>query len=162
MISLIAAIGKNRELGAKNELPWHLPDDLKNFKRITRGHAVIMGRKTYETIGKPLPERKNIVITRDPAYAAPGCTVVTSLDEAIAAAGNDPEIFVMGGGEIYALALPRADRMYLTFVDAAMQADTFFPDFDPAVWQLVSEEPHAADEKHAYAFVARVYDKKKS
>jgi len=160
MISIIAAIGKNRELGFKNTLLWHLSDDLKRFKNLTRGHAVIMGRKTYETIGKPLPERKNIVITRNPAYVAPGCTVVASLDDAIKAAGNDPEIFVMGGGEIYALALARADRMYLTFVDAAIEADTFFPEFSETEWKLASEEPHAVDEKHAYPFVFRIYDKR--
>ena len=161
MISIIAAIGKNRELGLKDKLLWRLPDDLKRFKQITLGHVVIMGRKTYETIGKPLTERKNIIITRNAAYVAPGCVVVSSLDEAIKAAGDDQEIFVMGGGEIYSLALARADRMYLTFIDASTEADTFFPEFDPAEWQLVSEEPHPADERHPHSFVFRVYERKR-
>ncbi len=161
MISIIAAIGKNRELGFKDKLLWRLPDDLKRFKKITTGHAIVMGRKTYETIGRPLPDRKNIVITRNDAYLAPGCIVVSSLDEAIEAAGGDSEVFVMGGGEIYALALASADRMYLTFVDAATPADTFFPEFNAADWKLVSEEPHAADDRHAYPFVFRIYDRKR-
>lgn len=162
IISIFAAIGKNRELGFQNKLPWRLPDDLKRFRDITRGHAVVMGRKTYESIGRPLPDRKNIIITRNASYVAPGCVVVASLDDAIKAAENDPEVFVMGGAEIYALALNRADKMYLTFVDAAIPADAYFPEFDESQWQLVSEETHAADEKHAYPFVFKVYDKKRS
>jgi dihydrofolate reductase len=159
-ISIIAAIGKNRELGFKNKLLWHLSDDLKRFKNLTTSHAIVMGRKTYESIGKPLANRQNIVITRDPAYEAPGCTVVHSMDEAVKAAGESGgEIFVMGGAEIYKLALPYANKMYLTSVDAALEADAYFPEFDQSEWRVVKEEPHAADEKHPYRFVFRVYER---
>jgi dihydrofolate reductase len=128
MFSIIAVIGKNRELGKDNDLIWHLPNDLKRFRVITKGHPVIMGRKTFESIGHPLPNRLNIVISHQKNI--PGVTVVSSLDEAIARAGNDPEIFVIGGGSVYKEAINRADRLYLTVVDAvARGADTFFPDY---------------------------------
>jgi dihydrofolate reductase len=128
MLSIIAVIGKNRELGKDNDLIWHLPNDLKRFRVITKGHPVIMGRKTFESIGHPLPNRLNIVISHQKNI--PGVTVVSSLDEAIARAGNDPEIFVIGGGSVYKEAINRADRLYLTVVDAvARGADTFFPDY---------------------------------
>ena len=161
MISLIAAMGKNRELGFGNKLPWHLPDDLKRFKALTRGHAIIMGRKTYEAIGRPLPERKNIVITRNRDYVAPGCIVVASMEDAIKEAGDDNEIFVIGGAEIYKLALPYADRMYLTLVDAEIPADVFFPEFDESGWVITKTEPHGTDEKHQWPYVFKVYEKKK-
>jgi dihydrofolate reductase len=128
MLSIIAVIGKNRELGKDNDLIWHLPNDLKRFRAITNRHPVIMGRKTFESIGHPLPNRLNIVISHQKNI--PGVTVVSSLDEAIARAGNDPEIFVIGGGSVYKEAINRADRLYLTVVDAvARGADTFFPDY---------------------------------
>ena len=163
MIVLMAAIGKNRELGFGNKLPWHLPDDLKRFKEITRGHAIIMGRKTYESIGKALPERKNIVVTRNAGYQAPGAVVVDSIEEALreasAAAGED--VFVIGGGEIYKLALPFADKMYLTFVDAEIPADTYFPEFNEGEWRVTGAVPHEADEKHLYRFIFKTYERKK-
>jgi dihydrofolate reductase len=163
MIVLMAAIGRNRELGFGNKLPWHLPDDLKRFKEITRGHSIIMGRKTYESIGKALPERKNIVITRNADYKAPGAVVVGSIEEAFketgAAAGED--VFVIGGGEIYRLALPYADKMYLTFVDAEIPADTYFPEFNENEWRITGAVPHEADEKHAHRFVFKTYERKK-
>lgn len=161
MISLIAAMGRNRELGLANKLPWHLPDDLKRFKKLTRGHTVIMGRKTYESIGKPLPERKNIVITRDPSYRAAGCAVVNSMEDALREAGADSENFVIGGAEIYALALPFADKIYLTAVDAERQADAYFPKFEGEQWRVITTEPHQADGEHIYPFVFKIYEKKK-
>ncbi len=160
MISIIAAMGKNRELGLEGKLPWHLPDDFKRFKNLTTGHAVIMGRKTFESIGKPLPQRKNIIITRDAAYAAPGCVVVHSMEEAFKAAADDTETFVVGGAEIYKLALPYAHKMYLTLVDAAPQADAYFPEFDKSEWTVAQEEPHPSDEKHQYPFVFTVFVRK--
>src|SRR5258708_5209104 len=159
-VSIIAAMGKNRELGFGNKLPWHLPDDLKRFKALTRDHAVIMGRKTFESIGKPLPERKNIIVTRDPGYVVAGAIVTHSIEEAIKEAGDDSEIFVIGGAEIYRLALPRANKMYLTFVEAELQADVYFQEFDGAEWNVVREEPHEANEKHKYRFTFREYERK--
>lgn len=163
MIVLMAAIGRNRELGLGNKLPWHLPDDLKRFKEITRGHAVIMGRKTFESIGKALPERKNIVVTRNADYKAPGATVAGSIKEAFKEAGasGGEDVFVMGGGEIYKLALPYADKMYLTHVDAEIPADTYFPEFSEGEWRVIDAVPHEADEKHAHRFVFKTYERKK-
>jgi dihydrofolate reductase len=161
-VSLIAAMGENRELGLDNRLPWHLPDDLKRFKAITKNHAVIMGRKTYESIGKPLPNRKNIIVTRNKNYKAEGCTVVNSIEEAINEAGDDHEVFVIGGSEIYAAALPRADKMYLTFVATSLAADARFPEFNEKEWRILGEEPHARDEKHPHSFVYKVYERIKS
>jgi dihydrofolate reductase len=159
-ISIIAAMGKKRELGFGGKLPWHLSDDLKRFKALTYRHAVVMGRKTYESIGKPLPERKNIIVTRDPAYVAAGCAVSHSIEEAFKAAEGDSEIFVIGGAEIYKLALPYANKMYLTFVEAELEADVYFPEFNPTEWSVVKEEPHEADEKHPYRFTFREYKRK--
>jgi len=161
-LSIIAAIGKNNELGLDNKLPWKLPDDMKRFRELTKGHAVIMGRKTYESIGRPLPDRKNIVITRRADYKADGCTVVGSIEDAIKAAGDDTEPFVIGGSEIYDLAMPFANKLYLTFVDAEPDADVYFPEVDVKEWQFVSKEEHAEDEKHAYPFTFAVYKKKSS
>ncbi len=133
MLSIIAVIGKNRELGKENHLLWNLPGDLKRFRTITSGHPVIMGRKTFQSIGRVLPNRANFVISRDASFSAAGVTVVGSLDEAIEKAGRVPgreEIFVIGGGQIYAQAIDKADRLYLTVVNAeALGADTYFPDY---------------------------------
>ena len=130
---MIAAIGKNRELGKGNDLLWKIPDDLKRFKELTKGHPIIMGRKTYESIGRPLPGRSNIVITRDQKWAAEGVITVVSMEEAISLSktkpGND-EIFIIGGGQIYELGLTCADKLYLTLIDDAKEADSFFPDYE--------------------------------
>ena len=152
MISIIAALAENRVIGVNNTLPWRLPNDLKHFRRLTTGHAIILGRKNYESIGKPLPERTNIVITRNRDFHADGCLIAHSLDEALALASNDPEIFIIGGAEIYRAALARADRLYLTRVHAAIAGDTYFPEFDETEWQEISRERHATDERHAYAY----------
>ena len=150
-IAIIAALARNRVIGRGNRLPWHLPDDLRHFKRLTLGRPIIMGRRTWESLPGLLPDRTHIVVTRDPAYRADGALVVHSLDDAVAAAGAE-EAFVVGGAELYALALPRASRLYLTLLEAEVEGDAFFPAIDPMQWQEVAREPHAADERHAYAF----------
>ncbi len=130
-ISMIGAVAKNLAIGKNNRLLWHIPEDLKRFKELTNGHAIIMGSKTFESLGRPLPHRTNIVIAKDANYKADGCTVVHSLDEAIIEAKkNEPdEIFIIGGGSIYAQFLPRADKLYITLVDKEYEADTFFPPY---------------------------------
>lgn len=161
-IALIAAIGTNRVIGHDNELPWYLPDELKRFKALTTGHPIIMGRKTYQSIGKPLPNRLNIVITRDPSLAIEGCTVVTSIDEALQVAKiADSEIaFVIGGAQIYELFLPKANRLYLTHVDTAPKGDILFPEFDESEWKITEREQHNKDDKHPFAFEFVTYERK--
>lgn len=138
-VALIVAVGKNRVIGRDNDLPWRIPDDLKRFKRLTLGHTLVMGRKTYESIGRPLPGRSTVVVTRQPAWSADGVTVVNSLPEALNQAGD---LFVAGGGEIYRQALGYADRLEITEVDQAPAGDVTFPDVDPAVWHETAREPH--------------------
>ena len=150
-IAIIAALARNRVIGRGNRLPWHLPDDLRHFKRLTLGRPIIMGRRTWESLPGLLPHRTHVVVTRDPDYRAKGAVVVRSLEEALAVAGGE-EALVVGGAQLYALALPRASRLYLTLVDAQVEGDAFFPEIDPAAWREVAREPHAADERHAYPF----------
>lgn len=153
LISIIVAMGRNRAIGFQNALPWRLSADMKRFKDLTMGHHILMGRKTYESIGRPLPGRTSIVITRQMDFRAEGCLIVHSLDEAIALAQarGEQEAFVIGGAEIYAQAVPQADRLYLTFVDAAPEADAFFPEFAEADWQPYETARVEADEKNQYA-----------
>lgn len=158
-ISLIAAMSENRVIGRDGALPWHLPADLARFKSITTGQTVIMGRKTFESVGKPLPNRRSIVISRNGEYRCEGVVVVHSFDEALEHRTGQEEVFVLGGQAIYELALPRADRLYLTLVHASIDGDTYFPPFDPSEWALVEDEPHEADDRHAYAFSFRRYDR---
>lgn len=161
MISFIAAIGKNRELGFGNKLPWYLPDDLKRFKDITKGHTVIMGQKTFESIGRPLPKRRNIVGTKDPNFRATGVEISTDLEKVLAESHDaSEEIFVIGGGIVFKIALPYASKIYLTHVDVELPADSFFPEFDPLEWKIISEEFHPKDEKHLYDFTFKIYEKK--
>jgi dihydrofolate reductase len=152
-LSIIAALGRNRAIGYQNQLPWRLPADLQRFKQLTLGHHILMGRKTFESIGRPLPGRTSIIITRQPEYKVEGCLVVHSLEEAIALAKarGEQEAFVIGGADIYAQALSIADRMYLTLVEAAPEADAFFPAFDEKDWELTEELSFAPDEKHPHA-----------
>ena len=161
IVSLVAALARNRVIGTGNRLPWHLPEDLKRFKRLTMGAPVIMGRKTHQSIleqaGRPLPGRRNIVVTRQADARWDGCEVARSLDDAIALAGEAPEVFVIGGAELYRLALPRADRLYLTLIDADYEGDTFFPAFDPADWRETAREPGAG-----FAFVTYERSRKPS
>jgi dihydrofolate reductase len=161
-VSIIAAMAENRVIGIHNTLPWHLPEDLKRFRRLTTGHAVIMGRKNYESIGKPLPDRRNIVVTHDPGYQAPGCVVVDSLPAALAAAGDDAEIFVIGGAEIYRQLLTTADRLYLTLVHADVRGDTYFPEFGAEAWHETSRERHEADDRHRHAYSFVTYERRRS
>jgi len=157
IVSLVVAMAENHVIGRAGGLPWHLPKDLQFFKRLTLDHTVIMGRKTFEEIKQPLANRRNVVISRDAAFQPRGVTVVPSLEEALALGATEEEVFVLGGGEIFRLALPRADRLYLTLVHAKVEGDTCFPPFDLATWALDHEEYHPADEKHAYPFSFRTY-----
>jgi dihydrofolate reductase len=158
-LSIIVAMSRNRVIGAGNAIPWHLPEELKRFKRITLGHHIIMGRKTWDSIGRPLPGRTTVIVTRQRGYSAPGAKIAHSLDEAIAACGDDSEIFVIGGAELYAQALARAGRLYLTTIDAEIAGDTTMPSFDAADWRKVSSESFTADEKHLHAFRCAVYER---
>ena len=159
-ISLIAAMAENRVIGRDNRLPWHLPDDLKRFKRLTTGHTVIMGRKTYEAIGKPLPDRRSIVVTTRPLTdRAQSVVAAGSLDEALELVQGEAEVFVAGGEAIYRLTLPRADRLHLTLVHAAVPGDAHFPPLDLSQWKLIEDERHEANHRHAYAFSFRTYDR---
>nr|AIA16322.1 Dihydrofolate reductase [uncultured bacterium] len=166
IISLIAAIAKNYTIGKNNDLPWKLPDDTKFFMNTTKGHYVIMGRKNYESLHekfRPLPNRTNIVVTRQQSFSAPGCLVTHQINDAIAIAkkGSETEAFIIGGAEIYKLSLPTADRLYLTEIDAEVEGDTFFPAFNKNEWKETSRTHHAADEKHKYAFDFVIYDRMK-
>lgn len=155
ILTLIAAVARNGVIGMDNRLPWHLPADLKHFKELTTGHAVIMGRKTWESLPekfRPLPGRRNIVVTRNGDYCAKGATVSMSLPDALAAAGGD-EAFVIGGAELYKAALPLADRLQLTEIDAAYEGDTWFPAIDTSVWRESAREVHRDEAGLGYAFV---------
>ncbi len=159
-VSLIAAMARNRVIGRENDLPWKLPADQKRFKQITMGHYLIMGRKTYDSVGKPLPGRPNVVITRRKDYRPEGVQVVHSLNEALALAVDDDEVFIAGGEEIYRLALPVADCLYLTEIDAEFEGDTFFPDFDRSQWEVVAEEVHTGDDRRPFSYSYRTYRRK--
>lgn len=156
VLSIVSAMADNRVIGINNRLPWKLPADMKWFRQHTLGKPIVMGRKTFESFGsKPLPERLNIVITREQGYVAPGAKVVHSIDEAIALAGDVPEIMIIGGASFYEQMLPRAQRMYLTLVHAKVAGDAWFPQYDPTQWQEQSRSEYPADEKnpHAMSFV---------
>jgi dihydrofolate reductase len=155
-VSLIVAMARNRVIGINNTLPWHLPADLKHFRTLTMGHHIVMGRKTWESIGKPLPGRTSVVVTRNPDYAAPGVIVVNSLQAAIAACGDDAEIFIIGGAELYRQAIALADRIYLTEIAADIRGDAYFPEFNPGEWNEASRESHSQTEPQPleYHFVA--------
>ena len=151
-VALVAALDRDRAIGRDGAMPWHLPDDLKRFKALTRGHAILMGRKTADAIGRALPERRNLVLTRSGIAPFAGMEAVASLEAARALAGDGP-LMVIGGGEVYALALPHATTLHLTHVDARVDgADAHFPVFDPRQWRPVHRERHAADARHPYAF----------
>ncbi|HKS57975.1 MAG TPA: type 3 dihydrofolate reductase [Steroidobacteraceae bacterium] len=152
MISIIVALAGNGVIGSDNRLPWHLPDDLKRFKALSLGKPIVMGRRTFESIGRPLPGRTNIVVSRQPGLAIAGTLVAQSLDAALAAAGAAPEVVIIGGAEIFRQALPRTDVIHMTRVHALVAGDVVFPDLDPAQWRETAVEHHAADERHQYAF----------
>jgi len=152
MITIIAAIAKQNALGKNNQLIWHLPADLKRFKQVTSNHHVIMGRKTYESLGKPLPNRTNIIITRNRDFKAEGCIIVNSLQQAIDASKDDQNPYILGGAEIYKQAIEFVDKLDLTFVHHTFDADAFFPNIDTAIWKETSREDFKADEKNKYDF----------
>jgi dihydrofolate reductase len=159
LISLIVAASTNNVIGVAGGLPWHLSDDLKRFKALTMGKPIIMGRKTYESIGRALPGRQNIVITTQNKYAADGCDVVASVDEAIAVAGDADEVMVIGGGEIYRQFLPLADRIHMTRVDVDVAGDTGFPEISDEVWREVAREEHRADDANDHDFTIVTYSR---
>jgi len=160
MLTIIAAAGENNALGKENDLVWHLPDDFKRFKELTSGHHIIMGRKTFESFPKPLPKRTHVVITRKDNYKKEGIVVVHSLERAVEFSNDDPQAFIIGGGEIYNLGMELADRIELTRVHGTFEADTFFPEIDETKWKLVSEKFHEQDEKHDYAFTYLTYERR--
>ncbi len=152
MITIIAAAGINNELGKDNDLVWHLPDDFKRFKKLTTGHHIIMGRKTFQSFPKPLPNRTHIVITRNKDYHPEDVITVYSMEEALEIVKNDDQPFIIGGGEIYKIGLEVADKIELTRVNSSFEADTFFPEIPSKNWKLISEEFHSKDEKHKFEF----------
>src|SRR5882757_1286682 len=163
-ISLIAALAQNGVIGKANDLPWHLPDDMKYFMLTTKGHHVIMGRKNYESLPekfRPLPNRISIVVTRQKGYQAPGCSVVHQLEEGvkIAETHGEQELFIIGGSEIYKLGMPLADKLYLTEIHASIDGDTVFPFYPKESWREVSRQPHVADDRHEFAFDFVIYKK---
>src|SRR3989344_3225783 len=160
MISLIAAIGKNNELGKKNALLWSLPADMKHFRETTSGHTVIMGQKTFESIGRPLPNRRNIVLTQDKNLKIAGVEIVYSPEEVENLLDKDTENFVIGGGMIYKLFIDKADRLYITHVDASFpDADTFFPEIIPVVWNEISHQEHKKDSENPFTYTFSVYER---
>jgi dihydrofolate reductase len=160
MVILIAAAAKNNALGKNNDLIWHLPDDFKRFKALTSGHYIIMGRKTFESFPKPLPNRTHVVITRQIGYQPEGCIVVDSIEKALAISPKNEDVFIIGGGEIYTLGLPFAQKIELTRVNDDFEADVFFPEIDLKQWILVEEELHLKDERHKYDFCYQTFLRK--
>ncbi len=160
-IALIACMARGRVIGKDNQMPWHLPADLKHFKAVTLGKPVVMGRRTFESIGRPLPGRHNIVITRQAGYAPEGVTVVSGIDDALNAVGDVEEVMIIGGGELYSAMLPRADRLYLTDVDLDVEGDTHFPDYAPLGWDEVERTVYQPDEKNHYTLTFRTLDRQR-
>ena len=158
-LSLIVAMAKNRVIGADNKIPWHLPNELQLFKRLTMGHHIVMGRKTYESINRLLPGRTTVIVTRQRDYTVPGAVIAHSSRDAIDACQGDDEIFVIGGADLFRETLPLADRLYLTVVDAEPEGDVLMPDFDATAWRETSAQAFAPDEKHAHAYRSAVYDR---
>jgi dihydrofolate reductase len=164
IISLIAAVSQNKVIGKNNDLPWHLPDDMKYFMQTTKGHHVIMGRRNYESIPekfRPLPNRTNVVVSRQSNLSVPGCWLVHSVEEALTLARSraESEVFIIGGAEIYREGMPHATRLYLTEIHGTPEGDTIFPEYDPSAWKEISRKPHGTDERHAYAFDFVIYEK---
>lgn len=161
MTTIVVAMGKNREIGVDNKLLWHLPKDLKHFKEITSGHPIVMGRKTYESIGKPLPNRTNIVVSRKKDWFEEGILIVGSLKEALKFAKKiDENVFIIGGGNIYEQTIDLVDKLEVTLVDAELNADTFFPKIDEKIWRKTDEICHEKDEKNNYNFCFQTFERK--
>jgi dihydrofolate reductase len=159
-IALIVAMARNRVIGAGNAIPWRLPAEQQLFKRLTMGHHIVMGRKTYESIGRLLPGRTTIVVTRQRGYAVPGAIIAHSLTDALQAASGDDEVFVIGGAELFREALPIATRIHLTVVDAEPDGDTFMPELDERAWAEIRSEHHPVDERHAYSYTYRLLERR--
>ncbi|WP_342432009.1 dihydrofolate reductase [Neobacillus sp. FSL H8-0543] len=161
MISFIVAMDENRVIGKDNQLPWHLPEDLKFFKRVTMGHPIAMGRKTHESIGRILPGRENIIITRQSNYQSEGCTVFNSIGDFVEySRKTNEETFIIGGAEIFKETFEYADRLYITHIQDRFEGDTFFPEFDVGKWQLISSEQGIKNEKNPYEFEFMIYDRR--
>ena len=160
MIIIIAAVSENNALGKNNDLVWHLPDDFKRFKELTSGHYIVMGRKTFESFPKPLPNRTHVIVSRQKNYAPEGCLLANNLEEAIKLCPTNENIYIIGGGEIYKQSMAFADVLEITRVHHSFEADTFFPTIDASIWQLTKEEFHPADEKHRYSFTYQTFLKK--
>lgn len=160
MIIIIAAVAENNALGKDNDLVWHLPDDFKRFKSLTSGHYIVMGRKTFESFPKPLPNRTHVIITRQKNYAPQGCLIANTLDEAIKLCPINENIYIIGGGEIYKQSMAIADVLEITRVHHTFEADTFFPEIDLNIWKLTSEVSHPKDEIHKYSFTYQTYQRK--
>lgn len=158
-LSLIVAMAKNRVIGADGKIPWHLPNELQLFKSVTLGHHIIMGRKTWESINRLLPGRTTVIVTRRKDYAIAGAKIAHALDEAIALCAGDTEVFVIGGGELYRVALPMADRIYLTVVDAEPEGDTRMPEFDAAQWRMNDVRQYYRDDRHAHDYRFEIHDR---
>jgi dihydrofolate reductase len=160
-ISCIVAVAHRRVIGRDNDIPWYLPADLQYFKKVTMGHTVVMGRNCYNSIGRPLPKRTNIIVTRDPYYISSVCPIARSIPEAleIANENGETEVFIIGGGQIYAQTVDLWDRLYLTEVDIDVEGDIFFPEIDMKQWKLLSEEHHTKDEKNEYNYVFKVFER---
>ena len=161
IISLIVSMGRNRVIGRNNKIPWYLPADLKRFKQLTTGKPIIMGRKTFESIGRPLPNRTNIIVTHDANYKAEGCIVVHSVEEALKAAEGSEEIMVIGGSKIYEQFFPISNKIYLTVIDEDFDGDTLFPEYKKEDWKEVSREDHKEDEQNWYDYVYITLEKNK-
>ncbi len=161
MISIIVAVAENNVIGKDNSLIWHLPRDLKHFKETTSGHYIIMGRKTFESNGKPLPNRTNVIITRDKNFKAEGCIVVHSFEDALKESKSDSEAFIIGGGVIYEMAMPLTDRIYLTKIHHSFEGDTYFPEINMDEWNITDQRDFEPDEKNKYSFTILTLDRKK-
>ena len=165
-VSLIVAMSENRVIGRENQMPWHLPDELKYFKQVTMGKPLVMGRNTFESIGKPLPGRPNIVVTRNPDYDADGVSVVSCIEDALELAEQlterdaNAEVMIIGGAQVFAMTLPLADRLYLTEVHATINGDVFFPEFPRDQWRLVARDEHAIDARNPYAYSVMVLERR--
>lgn len=156
-LTLVVAASENHVIGREGGLPWHIPEDLKRFRQITWGKPLLMGRRTFEAIGRPLPGRRNIVISRQPGLEIDGCEVVPTVDDALALVSDQPEVMVIGGGEVYRALLPRADCIEMTRVHARVEGDTWFPDIDPDEWTLMSSEKHSAGEERAFGLTYETF-----
>ena len=159
MVSLIVALSENGVIGRAGDMPWHLSSDLRRFKMLTMGHHMVMGRKTWDSIGRLLPGRTTIIITRNPEFSVPGAVITHNLDAALQTAADDPEVFIVGGGEIYRMAFPLASRLYVTRVHTSVEGDTTFPEIDWSQWQLTGSEQGHADEQNDHDFTFETWDR---